>query len=95
MIAIAVMTGDPIGGGDDIDASLKHSLVEIEVGEHAVKRQAVGGGGDDLVDGPRRSNSDRIDADDFAGVPSYLLRRIAVQANEFKVGTPSDPLDHL
>jgi len=41
VIGIAVPTGDPVRGGDDIDARLKHFDVEVLVGEHPMERQYV------------------------------------------------------
>ena len=50
MVLVSVVTSDPVGCRDDVDARLKDFHVQILVGEHAVERQDVGLGRDDLVD---------------------------------------------
>ena len=95
MVVVAVPAGDPVGGGDDVDACLEDFDVEVLVGEDAVKGQHVGLGRDDLLDGAGGFHPDRRQADDLAGVAADLVRRIAVQTNEFQIGAMADPLDHL
>jgi hypothetical protein len=60
-----------------------------------VEGDAVGPGGEDLLDGPGRDHPDRVDAHDLAGIPPHLLRRVAVQPHELEVRLVPDPLDHL
>ena len=50
MVLVSVVTSDPIGRRDDVDSRLKDFHVQIFIGEHAVERQDVGLGRDDLVD---------------------------------------------
>ena len=86
VVRVAVPAGDPVGGGDDVDARLEDLDVEVLVGEHAVEGQHVGLGGDDLLDGAGGRHPDGRQAGELTGVPADLLRRIAVHANEFEVG---------
>ena len=62
VVGVAVVAGDPVRGGDDVDAGLEDPLVEVDVGEHAVERHAVRLGGDDLLDGAGGDHADRVDA---------------------------------
>src|SRR3974377_2209739 len=50
LVLIPVGAGDPIRGGDDVDAGLEDRLVEVNVGEDAVEGHTVRPCGDDLVD---------------------------------------------
>ena len=95
VVGVAVVAGDPVGGGDDVDAGLEDLLVEVDVGEDAVEGHAVGLRGDDLLDGAGGDHADRVDAHDLAGVAADLVRRVAVEADQLEVGLLADPLDHL
>ena len=48
-----------------------------------------------VVDRAGRHHTDRVHADDLAGVPTDLVRRVAVQADQLQVRMALDPLDHL
>jgi hypothetical protein len=74
MVGVAVPAGDPVGGGDDIDAGLKHFDVEVLVGEHAVKGHHVRFGGDDLLDTAGGLDSVRRETSQLAGVLADLVR---------------------
>ena len=74
VIGVAVVPGDPVGGGDDVDPGLQHPLVELDVGPNPVKGQAIRAGRQDLVDGAGRGDADRADAGDFADITPDLLR---------------------
>jgi hypothetical protein len=91
VIAVAVMPDDPVSAVVTMLMPASNSLVEVEVGKHAVECQAIGCGGDDVLDGPRRRAPDAVDADDLAGVAPHLLRGVAVHANEFEGGTLPNP----
>jgi hypothetical protein len=95
VVGVAVPPGDPVGGGDDIDARLKHFDVEVLVREHTVERHHIRLGGDDLLDGGGELHPVARQAGELARVLADLLRRIAVHANEFEIGLGGDPLDHL
>src|SRR4029077_21218778 len=74
MIGVAVASGDPVGGGDDVDAGLQHLHIEVDVGPNTVERQAIRAGGQDLVDGAGRGDADGTDAGDLADIASDLVR---------------------
>ena len=74
MVGIAMVTSNPVGCGDDVDAGFEHPFVQVDVWKHAVEGDAVGLRGDDGVDGARRHHTDRVHADDLAGVPADLVR---------------------
>ena len=74
VVGVAVVPGDPVGGGDDVDAGLEHSLVQLHVRPNPVERQAIRTGGQDVVDAAGRADADRADADDVAGVATDLVR---------------------
>ena len=95
MVGVAVPPGDPVGGGDDVDAGFEHLHVEIFVGEHPVEGEHVGFGGDDLFNGAGRDDPDGCTSGDLAGVASDLLGRVAVQSDELQIGMRADALDHL
>ncbi len=73
VVGVAVVAGDPVGGGHDVDARLEHPLVELDVGEHAVEGDAVRLRRDELLEGARRHHADGVDADDRAGVVADLV----------------------
>ena len=95
MVGVAVPSGDPVGGGDDIDPGLKHFHVEVLVGEDAVESQYIGFGGDDLVDAAGCLDAVGWQADEFGDILADLLRRVTMHADQFQVGLSGDALDHL
>lgn len=95
VVGVAVVAGDPVGGGDDVDAGFQDAHVEILVGKDAVEGQHIGLGGDDLLDRAGGDNPDRADPGDLPGVATDLLRRVAVQADQFQVAVAADAGDHL
>src|SRR5207342_1038148 len=95
VVGVAVPSGDPVGGGDDVDPGLEDLDVEVLVGEHAVEGQHVGFGGDDLVHRPGGHHADGVQSDELACVAADLLRCVAVQSDQFEVGVRGDAPDHL
>ena len=95
MVGVAMPAGDPVGGGDDVDAGFEHLHVEVLVGEDAVEGQHIRLGLDDLLDGAGGRHTDGRQTGDLAGVAADLLRCIAVQADEFQVRVRTDAFDHL
>src|SRR5580700_7774252 len=95
MVRVAVVAGDPVCGGADVDSCLKNLLVEIHVGEHAVEGEAVGPRRDDLSHGSGSRDSDGRQSHDLSGVPADLLRGVAVQPDQLQVRMAADSLDHL
>jgi len=59
MVLVSVMTGDPVRCRDDVDARFKDFHVQVFIREHAVERQDVGLGRDDLLDRPGCDHPDR------------------------------------
>ena len=95
MVGVAVPPGDPVRGGDDIDPGFEYRNIQILVGEDPVEGQHIGFGGDDLLDGAGGDDTDGIQSGDLAGVAADLLRRVAVQPDEFQIGMRADAFDHL
>ena len=95
MVGVAVPAGDPVGCRDDIDPRSKDFHVQVFVGEDAVEGEDIGFRGDDVVDRARGDDADRPDPGDLAGVASDLFRCVAMQSDQFEIGTLADALDHL
>ncbi len=74
VVRVAVPPGDPVGGGDDVDARLENLYVEVLIGEDTMKGQDVRFGGDDFLDGAGRLDTYRGQTDDLAGVATDLVR---------------------
>jgi hypothetical protein len=74
VIGVAMVSGDPVRGRDDVDPGFQHPLVKLDVGPNAVKGQAIRPGCQDLVDAAGCDDADRADAGDVADIPPDLLR---------------------
>jgi len=51
MVLLAMVAGDPVCRGDDVDACVQDTFVQLEVGEHAVEGDDIWSGRDDFVNG--------------------------------------------
>ena len=95
MVPIAVVAGDPVGCGDDIDARLEQGAVQVDVRPDAVEGHDVGLGLEHVGQIAGRHHPESGPADDLAGVTAHLVGRVAVEADEFEVGVVDDPPDHF
>src|SRR5664280_356512 len=95
MVAVAMVTGDPVGRRDDVDAALEQRAEQVNVGPDAVEVHDVRLGPEHVFEVAGSDDPEGCHSDDLPGVPSDLLGRVAVQADQLKVRVVDDAADHL
>jgi hypothetical protein len=95
MVGVAVPSGDPVGGGHDVDTRFEHLHVQVFVGEHPVKGHHIRFGRDDLLDRAGGCHTVGRQAGDLTGIAADLLRCVAVQPDQRQIGVRANPFDHL
>src|SRR4029079_4352136 len=74
VIGVTVVAGDPVGGGDDVDAGLQHLSVEVDIRPDPMECHAIRAGGEDVLERAGRGDADLTDAGDLAGIAPDLVR---------------------
>jgi hypothetical protein len=95
VVAIAVMPGDPIRRGDDIDAVLEERAEKVDVRPHPVEIRDMWLRGDDFVERTRGQDSDRGAPHDFSRVTTDFVGRIAIESDQLKVSLIDDAAHHF
>jgi len=73
VVEIAVVPGNPVGRGHDVDAVLEQGAEQIDVRPHAVEVHDVGLGVEHVFEIAGGDHPERLHADYFAGVTADLL----------------------
>ena len=95
MVPIAVVAGDPVRRGDDIDAALEQLAEQVDVGPDAVEVDDVRFGLEHVGHIAGSRHPERSHADDLAGVTAHLVGRVAVETDQFEVGVLDDSPHHF